>query len=263
MAARELPAVPSNMGLVEVASVFARYWPGGTPKREALALVLAQSALETGRWASMMDWNFGGVKASTKIDHTYFWTSECVTPAAAEKLVRESTATAPARMAKDQTKCEPGKVRVSVGPRHPLARFRAYESAEAGARDYLGLLSRRTQAWEVVNTTADAKAFVRAIKASGYFSGPEALYLSNVASMQREFLAKLPAEIPAIETIPPARLVLPSVAPSPQPSTPPAPARAGSRGYGDFLAFALIVGAAYVATSTFGGFRVPTVARAR
>ena len=277
MAGRELPAVESKMGLVDVAAVFARYWPGGTPKRESLALVLAQSALETGRWGSMVDWNFGGVKSpTTSRDHTYFWTSECVTKAEADKVIASSTPQAPARLAKDQSKCKSGEVRIAVGPRHPWARFRAFESAEAGARDYLTFLSTRTQAWEVVNTTADAKAFVAALKKARYFTGPEDVYAANVASMQREFLRTLPATIPDVDSIPPARLALPGVFPTvggtpvARPSVQPGPfvpavvpPRGSSRGYGDVLAIALLFGAAYLAASNLGGFRVPAFARAR
>lgn len=277
MAGRELPAVPSKMGLVEVASVFARYWPGGTPKRESLALVLAQSALETGRWEKMVDWNFGGVKAnSTKIDHTYFWTAECVSPTTGNDLIAKSTAAAPARLATDQNRCKAGELRIMVGPKHPWARFRAFESAEAGARDYLGFLATRTAAWEIANTTADAKSFVAALKKARYFMGPEDVYFANVASMQREFLRTLPPVIPDVSTIPPARLALPGIppntsgtpAPSPsvQPAPPapvPGPSRSTTRGFGDVIAFALVVGLAYVTASNLGGIRNAAVARAR
>ena len=278
MPGRELPAISSNMQLADVAAVFARYWPGGTPKREALALVLAQSALETGRWDKMVDWNFGGVKAQAKIDHTYFWTAECVAEASGQDVIRKSTDQAPAKLAKDQSKCKPGQLRIAVGPRHPWARFRAFESAEAGARDYLGFLSTRTKAWEVANTTADAKAFVAALKKSGYFTGPEDVYFFNVSSMQREFLRTLPPTIPDVESIPPQRLALPGVSPNVNAATlpvarpsvvpsnvTPAPAPRGpARGFSDVLALALIVGAAYVvATQTTGGFRAAFFARAR
>lgn len=279
MPGRELPAISSNMQLADVAAVFARYWPGGTPKREALALVLAQSALETGRWDKMVDWNFGGVKSqSTRIDHTYFWTAECVAEASGQDVIRKSTDQAPAKLAKDQSKCKPGQLRISVGPKHPWARFRAFESAEAGARDYLGFLSTRTKAWEVANTTADAKAFVAALKKSGYFTGPEDVYFANVSSMQREFLRTLPPTIPAVESIAPQRLALPGVSPNvnaatlpvarpsvvPSNVTPAPIPRSGARGFSDVLALALIVGAAYVvATQTNGGFRAAFFARAR
>ena len=268
MAGRELPAVPSNMGLVDVAAVFARYWPGGKPSREALALVLAKSALETGRWQSMIDFNFGGVKdlKGTR-DHTYFWTAECLSEAQAESMIRASTPQAPAKKAKSQEGCAPGQVRIMVGPRHPWARFRAFETAEAGARDSLGFLSKNARAWEVLTTTADATAFVRALKAANYFTGSEDSYRANVASMQREFLAKLPPVIPDVDAVPPQRLALPGIPPNvataPVPSVAPSPRPPATRGYGEALAFALVIGAAIAAVNAGGGFRVPAFARAR
>jgi len=66
--------------------------------------------------------------------------------------------------------------------------FRAYSTAEEGARDYLGLLSRRYGAALDSARAGDVGGFVRGLKAKGYFTGNESAYTHSVGSLARQHL---------------------------------------------------------------------------
>jgi len=79
-------------------------------------------------------------------------------------------------------------------------RFRAYDSAEAGATDYLSLLQRRYPDALQAAERGDPVGFVQALKAHGYFSGDEASYAKSVAGLAQRALAAGFDEIGAGET---------------------------------------------------------------
>jgi|SRR5882724_212350 len=148
---------------------------GDTPARATVDLLLAQSALETGRWHSLMGYNVGNLKASStaaEYDYCYFTTREYVA----------------------------GKWETFY-PDDPVTRFRWYATLADGCADYLGLLQTRYAfAWDRV-IAGDVDGFVHALKTNGYFTAPEAAYDSSVRSLAREF-ASLPAacwELPDTE----------------------------------------------------------------
>lgn len=136
---------------------------GVTPKPEHLAVLVAQSALETGRWKSLHCWNFGNVKASASYEWLYcqFRCNEVIN----------------------------GKV-VWFDPPHPQCNFRAFTSIDTGALDHIRFLSlskRYARAWAAA-ISGDPATFVHALKASGYFTADEKPYLKAVLSLFREFL---------------------------------------------------------------------------
>lgn len=96
---------------------------GDEPPRDALAILVAQSALETGNWRRIYNWNFGNSKSSVVFPHTYFRTGE------------RDPAT--------------GKT-VMYDPPHYQTRFRAFDSAAAGAAHHLRVITnmRFRPAWE-------------------------------------------------------------------------------------------------------------------
>jgi hypothetical protein len=128
---------------------------GRAPSPETLSLLVGQWAHETGRGASMRNFNFGGLKGTGPSGLS----ATCST--------REGFGD--------------GEVRVN-------ARFRAYGTAEEGARDYVSLLARRYP--DAVNAAeqGDAKGFVTALKANGYFTDNEATYLRSVQSLANRAL---------------------------------------------------------------------------
>jgi hypothetical protein len=83
------------------------------PSTEGLAILIAQSALETANWRSMKNLNWGNSKSTVLWPHTYFRTGE--------------------RDAKT------GKT-VMYDPPHYQTRFRAFASAEEGANHHMRLL---------------------------------------------------------------------------------------------------------------------------
>jgi hypothetical protein len=136
---------------------------GKTPSDACLALLVAQSALESGRWKSMHCWNFGNIKASPEYSGFYcqFRCNEVID----------------------------GRVQW-FDPPHPQCNFRAFRSAEGGAVDHIGFLANRrryAEAWRIAQT-GDPVAFVGALKRAGYFTADEAPYRRAVTSLFNEYL---------------------------------------------------------------------------
>lgn len=135
---------------------------GKTPSNACLALMVAQSALETGRWRSIHCNNFGNVKASQDYVGLYcqFRCNEVIN----------------------------GRVEW-FDPPHPQTNFRAFASADAGAIDHLRFLSGRkryAKAWEVLKDGMPL-AFVEALKAAGYFTADAGPYARAVTSLWKEY----------------------------------------------------------------------------
>jgi flagellum-specific peptidoglycan hydrolase FlgJ len=137
----------------EAASALEAAWTevrGQAPSTPTLSILVAQWAHETGRGASMLNYNFGGLKG-----------------------------TGPSGLsAACSTREGHGANAVRV-----VDRFRAYGSAEEGARDYVSLLARRYPDALRAAESGDAKGFVTALKARGYFTDDEAAYCRSVQSL--------------------------------------------------------------------------------
>lgn len=127
---------------------------GAPPSKETVAILTAQWAHETGRGASMYNYNFAGIKG-----------------------------TSPAGLSVSQ------RTREGYGAteRTITDNFRAYRTAEEGADDYVALLERRFPAALDAAKTGDPAGTVRALKQAGYFTGDEAAYTRSVTAMAREF----------------------------------------------------------------------------
>lgn len=150
---------------------------GLTPSRDSLALLTAQSALETGRWKSIHCFNLGNVKASESYEgyYTMFRCNEVIG----------------------------GKVQW-FDPPHPQTRFRAFMSLEAGALDHLRFLAERprySHAWQCI-IAGVPEDFVRALKAAGYFTANEEQYRKAVVSLFREYSRMLEQDPRIVEPPP-------------------------------------------------------------
>ena|GEM_PF-1528595 len=128
---------------------------GVPPSQAVLALLLAQSALETGNWKKIHNYNFGNQKAGASFPLiVQFRCSEIVN--GAEKF---------------------------FDPPAPECNFRAYENAAAGALDYLRVLHARPHWWQGLQTE-DPSAFVDALAAPPkYFTANPAIYKSALTSL--------------------------------------------------------------------------------
>src|SRR5258706_15015150 len=110
-----------------------------------LDVLSAQVSLETGRGASMYNWNFGGIKGASPQGMT------------ASYMTRECT--------------KSGDVHLRQG-------FRAYASIDDGATDYLNLVRGRYAGALAHAERGDVDGFAHALKESGYYTAPEAEYAS-------------------------------------------------------------------------------------
>jgi hypothetical protein len=171
----------------QVLSVFTAAMPTTAEKREAIALLVAQSALETGRWRSIHWYNFGNIKpgAGWLGDYCQFRCNEVIA----------------------------GKVQW-FDPPHPQTSFRAYASPLAGAQDYLDFLSKKSRyrgAW-VRALAGDPVGFSRELRRAGYYTASEAIYTKAIVSLYAEFL-------PLVPVPPVAEPALPSQPADPEHST--------------------------------------------
>ena len=167
-AARESAARPAVAGHVaptrtplsggQAADALEAAWQGSMgrpPSQRTLSILVGQWAHETGRGSAMLNYNFGGLKGSG--------------PSGASTVYATHEGFGPSEV---QTR----------------DRFRAYDSAQQGAGDYLSLLQRRYPDAVQAAEHGDAVGFVQALKSGGYFTGDEAAYTKSVAALAQRAL---------------------------------------------------------------------------
>ncbi len=119
---------------------------GSPPTARAISILTAHWALETDAGRCMPGHNFAGIKASPSAPGAQFRTVE-----------------------------GHGSSRREV-----TARFRVYDSAEAGAHDYVHLLATRFPAALAAAQTGDAGGFTHALARGGYFTADPATYAAGL-----------------------------------------------------------------------------------
>src|SRR5450432_3658502 len=158
-----------------LAEAYARV-TGGPPSARVLALLLAHTAFETGRWQKLHNFNFGNVKAAASFSFiTQFRCSEV----------------------------EQG-VEQFFDPPDPHCNFRAYANAADGAVDHVKVLQSRPHWWNGLQTE-DPGAFVDALAtAPKYFTGNPAVYKRAVASLFDELrpLVRAAVRLPRLASSP-------------------------------------------------------------
>ena len=154
-----------------------------SPRLDQLALAMAKNALETGRWKKMYNFNFGNIKAGESYVgmYTSFPCNEII-KGKVRWFMPAGESTKDGELIGE---------RWGVPPGHPQTRFRAYANAWDGSQQYIDVLKTRfTKAWDAL-LTGDPAKFVSTLKSLNYFTANEDSYLRGVASLQREFKAKL------------------------------------------------------------------------
>jgi hypothetical protein len=126
---------------------------GEKPKPETVAILTAQWAHETGHGASMFNYNFAGIKG-----------------------------TGPSGLSVAQRTREG----YGASERTITDNFRAYRTAEEGARDYVSLLKSRFPGALEAAQNGDPAATVHALKQAGYFTGDEVAYTRSVTQIARQ-----------------------------------------------------------------------------
>lgn len=163
---------------------------GEPPSNTALALALAKTALETGRWKSMWNWNWGNIKAGESFDGMY----TCIT--LNEVLNGKTVWFAPGGQL-DRKGGDVTGLAWAVPPGHPQTRMRAYANGYDGAQEYVSFVAdgRYADAWARL-LEGDAVGYVHALKLKGYFTADEATYARGVQSLFREFALRIEERTP-------------------------------------------------------------------
>jgi hypothetical protein len=119
---------------------------GSSPSHRAVAILTAHWALETDGGRCMPGHNFAGIKAAAGAPGAQLRTVEGY----------------------------------GAGRREVSARFRAYDSPEAGARDYVHLLASRYPAALAAAAAGNAPAFAHALANGGYFTADPVAYAAGL-----------------------------------------------------------------------------------
>jgi len=137
---------------------------------ESIAILLAHSALETGRWrVGLHRWNFGNIRAyPAKLkEDEYFTMFKCgeILSQVAEEVFFE--------------------------PPHPNSVFRAFTSREEGIKHHLKFLMKKRykKAWEML-LVGNAAGYSHELRAGGYYTANEKLYTRTLVKLTSEYLKK-------------------------------------------------------------------------
>lgn len=157
------------------------------PPDHVLALALAKSALETGRWDAIWNYNFGNIKAGP----TYAGMYTCIT--LNEVLAGKVVWFAPHGQLTGGPSSPIVGAAIAVPPGHPQTRMRAYAGPTDGAYayvDFVGGSKRYAAAWQAL-LRGEPSAYVHELKRAGYFTAAEEPYRKAVARLHAEYVAKL------------------------------------------------------------------------
>jgi len=177
-----VPKFTRKLSLAEAAYSLREAWRivyGKYPADKSLALLWAQSALETGRWKIIRNNNFGNIKKrhpnpKYKIrddghDFTMFRCNEILW----DKKLKKS-------------------VLKWFDPPHTQTHFRSYLNPVEGAEDYIRFVSKRKRyrkAWAQV-IAGNPEAYSHELKVAGYYTASEKKYTKGVVSLTNEFMRK-------------------------------------------------------------------------
>lgn len=159
---------------------------GSPPDRKVLHILHAQSALETGHWKSVMNYNLGGAKRHGDCDWTYFTTTERLPHKAADQLI-SSAKPGEVTVLKQDDKFKT----VKVSGKQSMNCFASWDDLDTAAKDHLSLLFRRFPAAVEAAKKGDATGYVRELKKRGYFTASEEEYSKIVNSIARRYTREL------------------------------------------------------------------------
>lgn len=170
MAATLVPTVRTQYSQVELTKALIEGWIdafGTKPTKNAIAVLWAQNAIETGLTVSMWNNNIGNVKYVAN---------------------RNDPPTVEYCMLKNTWEIVNGK-RVTFQPPHPATWFRSFKTLKDGVRHHLAFLrnNRYRNAWPSV-VAGDPAEFSRQLRKSGYYTAPEAAYIKAMNGYYNKFL---------------------------------------------------------------------------
>jgi hypothetical protein len=149
-AIRDVDARKTPASMRDIRAALARALESATgrpPSSQTVDVLAAQVSLETAHGGSMYNFNFGGIKGASPQGET------------ANYLTREVL--------------DGRDVHLKQG-------FRAYESLDEGARDYVSVLRARFPQAYTQATSGNVDAFAHALKESHYYTAPEQQYAAGL-----------------------------------------------------------------------------------
>lgn len=219
--ARELPARRTVVSPVEVYMALRLQLESQLGKeqttRAGAMILLGQMALETKRFEATMNYNFGGVKCSPnwKGCWQHFTTTEHVSE---DEAARYLATVPPGAKVERVGVDDSGRVILRFSGRHPVNRFRAYETLDDAVAHHVAfLLGKRYRTAVHLAMAGRADDYAIALRAAGYYTGDAATYARSVRLLAKEYDGKMPPEpVPAPEPPRPEVVtVAATVAPSP------------------------------------------------
>ena len=194
----ERPAKRTPVSPEQVFLSFATAWQmltGSPPDRRVLHILHAQSALETGHWKSLWNYNLGGAKKHGPCDWTYFTTTERFPHEQADKHLASSKPGSEVTLVKQDSTHKTLK----FSGKQSMNCFASWEDLDSAAKAHLELLFRRFPAAIERAKAGDADGYVKELKKRGYFTASEEEYMKAVGSIARSYEKKLLGiEIPTV-----------------------------------------------------------------
>jgi flagellum-specific peptidoglycan hydrolase FlgJ len=160
---------------------------GSPPERRVLHILHAQSALETGHWKSLWNYNLGGAKKHGQCDWTYFTTTERFRHADADKYLASSKPGSEVALVKQDATHKT----LRFSGRQQMNCFASWEDLDTAAKDHIALLFRRFPTAIERAKAGDVDGYVRELKKRGYFTASEQEYMKAVGSIARSYEKKL------------------------------------------------------------------------
>lgn len=201
MTARELPAKATPVTPAEVylaARLALTQQLGHESPRQAAVILTAQLALESKRFASVQNWNLGGIKCGKhwRGCWQFFSTLEHWTPEEhAEHVAKQK----PGDTITDVGPSErPGRRVYRVTGRQEANKFRAFESLESAMAHHVAFLaSERYAPARALLLDGQAEAFALELGRAGYYTAPPEVYARGVRLLAAEYAKSLPQDPPA------------------------------------------------------------------
>ena len=204
MSGRELPARATPVAALDVFLALRLQLGvqlGREVPRQGALILLAQMALETGRFKSCMNFNLGGIKASKKWagDFQHFTTLEVLPMALAAKYLED----VPVDSTVEIIKTVEGMSTVRFAGRHPVNKFVAFETMNSAMEHHVGFLLGRYRSAVECAMAGKEEAFVSELYRLKYFTGDRASYTKSVASLTREYDRTFAPDAPPVAPTPP------------------------------------------------------------
>ena len=193
---KELPDQKTPVRTQDMIYAFGRAWINlfnEQPHKESLVLLLAHTSLETGiGYPSAHCFNFGNIKADSngQRNYTYYKCNELVKLDTARAMVTSAS--------KDGGNAYISGVRadgcawVNFEPKNRYCCFRAFETMEEGAVDYLNFLYTRYKkdpnVWNAL-INHNPQLYCHYLRQNGYYTADEVVYTNSVMRLYNQFLS--------------------------------------------------------------------------